>query len=310
MWWLYVILGFILLLVVVYFAIVIHLYKKTFTNTKVERQGIVINENSPYYAFKDHIVKYKQMFLDFNKEEVSVVSNDNLTLRGYFVENKIKDKVVIIFHGFKSKASGDFSLSYDYYKLGYSLLIVDQRAHGTSEGKYIGMGILERYDVLKWIDFVLDKCGENTSILLSGTSMGASTVMMASELIKKSQVKGIVADCGFSSCFEEIRHCLKKVPYFPVMPTINLCSKIFAKYDMKKITAEKSLANSKIPLLVIHGENDDFVPSYHSKRCYGASISEIKDCLFIEGAYHASSFVLATELYDQKVRSFLEKINF
>lgn len=310
MWWLYVILGFILLLVVVYFAIVIHLYKKTFTNTKVERQGIVINENSPYYAFKDHIVKYKQMFLDFNKEEVSIVSNDNLTLRGYFVENKIKDKVVIIFHGFKSKASGDFSLSYDYYKLGYSLLIVDQRAHGTSEGKYIGMGILERYDVLKWIDFVLDKCGENTSILLSGTSMGAATVMMASELINKSQVKGIVADCGFSSCFEEIRHCLKKVPYFPVMPTINLCSKIFAKYDMKKVTAEKSLANSKIPLLVIHGENDDSVPSYHSKRCYEASISEIKDCLFIEGAYHASSFVLATELYDQKVRSFLEKINF
>ena len=247
MWWLYVILGFILLLVVVYFAIVIHLYKKTFTNTKVERQGIVINENSPYYAFKDHIVKYKQMFLDFNKKEVSIVSNDNLTLKGYFVENTIKDKVVIIFHGFKSKASGDFSLSYDYYKLGYSLLIVDQRAHGTSEGKYIGMGILERYDVLKWIDFVLDKCGENTSILLSGTSMGASTVMMASELINKSQVKGIVADCGFSSCFEEIRHCLKKVPYFPVMPTINLCSKIFAKYSF----SPNIIFNGKISTLYL-----------------------------------------------------------
>lgn len=310
MWWLYVILGFILLLVVVYFAIVIHLYKKTFTNTKVERQGIAINENSPYYAFKEHIVKYKQMFLDFKKEEVSVISNDNLTLKGYFVENKIKDKVVIIFHGFKSKASGDFALSYDYYQLGYSLLIVDQRAHGTSEGKYIGMGILERYDALKWIDFVLDKYGENTSILLSGTSMGAATVMMASELIKTPQVKGIVADCGFSSCFEEIRHCLKKVPYFPVMPTINLCSKIFAKYDMKKVTAEKSLANSNIPILLVHGEKDDFVPSYNSKRCYEASKSEIKECLLIKDAFHAASYVLATDEYDKKVKSFLEKINF
>ena len=310
MWWLFVVLGFFLVLIIVYFVVVIHLYKKTFTNTKVERQGIVINENIHYYVYKDHIVKYKQMFLDFKKENVSVISRDNLTLRGYFVENKIKDKVVILFHGFKSKAAGDFTLSYDYYQLGYSLLIVDQRAHGTSDGKYIGMGILERYDVLKWIDFVLDKCGENTSILLSGTSMGASTVMMASELINKPHVKGIVADCGFSSCFDEIRHCLNKVPYFPVMPSINLCSKILAKYDMKKVTAEKSVANSKIPLLVIHGNDDDFVPSYNSKKCYEASISDVKDFLFVDGAFHAASYVMATKLYDQKVRSFLTKINF
>lgn len=305
----YIIGGAILFLIIMYFVIVFILYKKTFTNPKIKKSSS-FNEHSPYYPYRDHIKKRKQDFEDYIKEDVSIVSNDNLTLRGYSIRNQKSDKVVIVFHGFKSKCNGDFCLSYDYYKHGYSLLLVDQRSHGRSDGKYIGMGILERYDCLKWIEFIIEKCGPNVSILLSGTSMGAATIMMASELIKVSNVKGIVADCGFSSCFDEIRYCLKKLPYFPIMPTINLYSRLFAKYDMKKVTSAKSLANSEIPLLIIHGDKDDFVPSINTKINYGASKAKVKEIYLVKDAIHAESYLKDKDAYEEKVLSFLNQINF
>ena len=162
----------------------------------------------------------------YKKEPISVKSRDNLTLRGVYIENKIKDKLVIIFHGFKSQGESDILMSYDFLKLGYSAIIVDQRGHGKSDGKYIGMGILERYDVLTWIDYAINRFGKDIKILLDGTSMGGTTVMMSSELIKAKQVKGIVADCGFSSCYDEVRYCLRKLPSIPIMQTVNLYSKL------------------------------------------------------------------------------------
>lgn len=295
-------------LIVLYFVATLIAYFKTFTNPKSRKMQNV--DNSPYKSYKEYFVKRREIFDTYKKEDISIKSRDNLTLRGIYVENEIKDKIVIIFHGFKSKGDSDILFSYDFYKLGYSLIIVDQRAHGKSDGKYIGMGILERYDVLEWIKYAINRFGDNISILLGGTSMGSATIMMASELIKDKQVKGIVADCGFSSCYDEVRFCLRKLPSFPIMHTINLYSRLFAKYDMKKVTSKKSLENSKIPLLITHGKNDTFVPCNNAEICYNASKSEIKEMYFFDDSIHATSYADHSEEYDKRVRDFLNKIDF
>ena len=127
---------------------------------------------------------------------------------------------------------------------------------------------------------------------------------------KPKQVKGIVADCGFPSCYDEVRYCLRKLPSFPIMQTVNLYSKLFAKYDMKEITSEKSLANSEIPILLVHGKKDDFVPYTNCEKCYNASKSKIKDYILFDNAIHASSYADNSSQYDDKVKNFLEKIDF
>lgn len=296
----------ILSLLLLYFVITYFIYLICFTN--VFKRKTVIDEKSEYYPYLSNIQKYGKLFNDLDKEDVEVESDDHLTLRGYFIKNKHEDKVVILFHGYKSK--GSLALMYDFYNLGYSLLVIDQRAHGRSDGKYIGMGILERYDALKWIDFVIDKCGKDTSILLYGVSMGGATVMMASELIKQKQVKGIIADCGFSSCYNQVRSCINKLPEHPLMDTVNMYSKIFAKYNMKEVTSEKALSNSEIPLLIIHGRKDGFVPCSNLEPCYQASKSKIKDFLYVDDAIHATSCVDGKQDYDQKIKEFLKNINY
>lgn len=303
--WLIIVVSF---LVVAYFFITFIAYTKTFTNPK--RRKIQKIDHTPYKAYKEFIGKEKELYEVYKKEPISVKSRDNLTLRGVYIENKIKDKLVIIFHGFKSQGERDILMSYDFLKLGYSAIIVDQRGHGKSDGKYIGMGILERYDVLTWIDYAINRFGKDIKILLDGTSMGGTTVMMSSELIKAKQVKGIVADCGFSSCYDEVRYCLRKLPSFPIMQTVNLYSKLFAKYDMKEITSEKSLANSEIPILLVHGKKDDFVPYTNCEKCYNASKSKIKDYILFDNAIHVSSYADNSSQYDDKVKNFLEKIDF
>ncbi len=296
----------VLALLILYFIITFIIYLICFSN--VFKMKNVINEKSEYYPYLSEIQKYGKLFNDLEKESVEVKSKDNLILRGYFIKNKYENKVVILFHGYKSK--GSLSLMYDFYNLGYSLLVIDQRAHGRSDGKYIGMGILERYDALKWIDFVVDKCGKDTSILLYGVSMGGATVMMASELIKQKQVKGIIADCGFSSCYNQVRSCISKIPEHPLMDTVNMYSKIFGKYNMKIVTSEKSLSNSEIPLLIIHGRKDSFVPCLNLDLCYQASKSKIKDFLYVDNAIHATSCIDGSQDYDRKIKEFLKNINY
>lgn len=296
----------VLALLILYFIITFIIYLICFSN--VFKMKNVINEKSEYYPYLSEIQKYGKLFNDLEKESVEVKSKDNLILRGYFIKNKYENKVVILFHGYKSK--GSLSLMYDFYNLGYSLLVIDQRAHGRSDGKYIGMGILERYDALKWIDFVVDKCGKDTSILLYGVSMGGATVMMASELIKQKQVKGIIADCGFSSCYNQVRSCISKIPEHPLIDTVNMYSKIFGKYNMKIVTSEKSLSNSEIPLLIIHGRKDSFVPCLNLDLCYQASKSKIKDFLYVDNAIHATSCIDGSQDYDRKIKEFLKNINY
>lgn len=301
----YIALG-ILALILLYLIGVLIIYLYCFTNLiKTKR---VIDEKDDYYPYLEAIKEGDELLEKVNKEEVEVESDDHLILRGYFIENEIKDRVVIIFHGYKSK--GSLSLTYDYYALGYSVLLIDQRAHGRSEGRFIGMGILERFDALKWIEYVIKRCGENTSILLSGTSMGASTIMMASEIITYPQVKGIIADCGFSSCYEQIKSCIHKIPKQPTMGIVNLYSRLFAKYNMKEITSAESLSNSNIPLLIIHGKKDNFVPCSNLKICYDASKSTIKDYLYVDNAIHATACADGKDEYDLKVRKFLKDISF
>ena len=305
--------GAFLLIVVGIYLVVMHkmftetLVRPTLIKRKKRKPLAKPKEPSPYEALLE---ERRKEFETYEKEEVSIKSFDGLKLNGILLKNKIKNKVIICCHGYHSNAINEFIYGYNYYKLGYTILCIDQRSHGTSEGKYIGMGILERKDVLDWIKFIKDKYGEDIQIVLEGVSMGAATVMMASELIKDPSVKGIIADCGFTTVKEEFMHA-GKIPGIRFhYHVINMYNRILAKFNLSETNSIKSLKNSHIPLLIIHGSEDDFVPTKFASVLYEASASEIKELVIIEGAKHAESYQTNPSLYEEHVLAFLKKINF
>ncbi len=210
-------------------------------NAKVERTKEMSGTDWARYMPK--IAKWKKWMVEQPREDVYIQSDDGLKLHGtYFTrrepdggyqagedgkEKKAPGRVVICFHGYTSEGvSGFIGLSNYYLPRGYEMLLVDQRAHGASEGKYIGFGCLDRRDALCWIQYVQERLGEDCRILLHGTSMGGATVLMASGLNLPSSVKGIISDCAFTSAWDVFTHVLKNEYHLPVCPIMatNSCS--------------------------------------------------------------------------------------
>ena len=242
-------------------------------------------------------------------EETSVTSNDGLNLWGkLYLQKEKTDKWVIIAHGYTSSHKDVQPIALNFYNKGYNVLTPDMRAHGNSEGKYIGMGWLDRFDLIKWIDLIVEK-DKGSQIVLYGESMGGATVMMTSGENLPTNVKAIVEDCGYTSVGEMFEAQLYErfgLKPFPILDVANLVTKFRAKYDFFESSALEQVKKSKTPMLFTHGGNDTYVPTEMIYRLYEAANVE-KDMLVIDGAGHGSAPDVDPEKYYNKVFSFLEK---
>lgn len=221
------------------------------------------------------------------------------------------NKVVICFHGYTGEGLSNHMAIGDYFlKHGYAMLLPDARAHGQSEGEYIGFGCLDRQDALGWINWVIRECGEDVKIMLYGTSMGGATVLMTSGLELPDNVKGIVSDCGFTSPKEVFTHVLNSMYHLPAFPAIqgaDLINRKLAGYGMDECNAKYEVQKAKVPILFIHGSADTFVPCSMCQEIYDNCRSP-KRKLIVEGAAHAESYYKETEIYEKALDEFAEEI--
>ncbi|MCD8149789.1 MAG: alpha/beta hydrolase [Clostridiales bacterium] len=285
-----------------------YFYNRTMkrNNAKVERTmkmaGTDWNQHMPF------IEERKEFMLAQPHEDVYIESDDGLKLHGTWFPQTGK-KAVICFHGYTSKGMSDYiGLSGYYLKHGYAMLLVDERAHGESEGKYIGFGCLDRYDALEWIRWVTDKAGEDVQILLHGTSMGASTVLMTSGLHLPEQVKGIVSDCAFTSpkyVFTHVLHSMYHLPAFPMIPISDAVNQRKAGYGLDECNAAREVKKARVPILFIHGDADTFVPCSMCDEIY-ENCAPPKMKLIIEGAAHAESYYKDPAAYEKALDEFTE----
>lgn len=245
-------------------------------------------------------------------ESVKILSRDGLTLKGRILRAKQKnDRVVLAVHGYKSTGLQEYrKIAWMYQEMGYDVLMVDNRAHGSSEGPFIGFGCLDREDVYQWIRFLVKRYGEDAEIILHGVSMGAATVLMTLDLNLPAGVRAVVADCGYTSVKEQMSYLVREkfhVPPFPIVNCAELFSRYLAGYDYHSISPMGTLSQAKIPVLFIHGSEDDFVPTWMGKANYAACASELKELYLVPGAAHAKSFPTDPEGYKKRVRAFLAK---
>ncbi|MGL5152350.1 MAG: alpha/beta hydrolase [Clostridium sp.] len=249
--------------------------------------------------------------MDSGYTDEYITAEDGLKLHSYKVVNETPSNTwVISVHGYTSEGIRMSSYAKKFYDMGYNVLIPNLRAHGKSEGDYIGMGWDDRLDIIKWINYILND-NNDANIILHGVSMGAATVSMVSGEELPQNVKGIIADCGYTSVWEQFAYQLDDLfglPEFPIMHVSSLFGQIRAGYSIKEASALNQVKKSKTPILFIHGDEDDFVPYFMMEELYNATSSE-KEMLTIKGAPHAKSSEVNPELYWTTIHNFINKYN-
>lgn len=245
---------------------------------------------------------------EITAEDVFINSIDGLKLHGRYYHVKDGAPLDIQFHGYNGNAMRDFCGGNKISReSGHNSLLIDQRAHGMSRGKTISFGINERKDCLSWVRYAVERFGEDTEIVLSGVSMGAATVLMASDLGLPKNVKAIVADCGYSSPKAIINKVMRDsgLPDKLMYPFVWLGAMVFGKFNLTESSAVSAVSESDVPILIIHGGADDFVPCYMAEEIYKACRSE-KKLLIVPGAGHGMSYLVDKDLYEKTVKDFIK----
>lgn len=239
---------------------------------------------------------------------VHTESFDGLCLAARYFPCDNSNRTVILFHGYRSSAKRDFSCAVEMYnKMGLNVLLCDQRSHGKSEGKLITFGVKERRDVFSWIDFLLENYGHDTEIFLGGMSMGATTVLLSAGLGLPHNVKGIVADCGFTSPYDIIKNVAKRtfhIPSWIFCPAFELICRAVGGFGIYGVSTVDALKENRVPVLFIHGKADNFVPCEMSVRGYDAAVGE-KKIYLVEGAGHGFSYLIDTEGVRNEIENFI-----
>ena len=291
-----------------------YLYRRTMKRSKTDVERTMKMAGTDWNQYMPLIQERKERLMARPHEDVYKKSGDGLMLHAIYVPQKQdgqEERIAVCFHGYTGQASSDVCGISDYYiRNGYSLLLVDQRAHGKSEGEYIGFGCLDRIDACSWIDWVIEHCGREVKIVLHGISMGGATVLMTGGLELPEQVKGIISDCGFTSpkkVFTHVLHSMYHMPAFPIMQITDIVNRKKAGYGLDECNAAREVRKARGPLLLIHGDADTFVPC---SMC--DEIEQNCQCrvtkLIVKGAAHAESYYKDMEAYENAMTEFLEGV--
>ncbi|WP_285005683.1 alpha/beta hydrolase [Lactococcus formosensis] len=256
-------------------------------------------------------IKASQWLNSTQKQEWHEISaTDDLKLNAYYIPAQTKTKkTIIIAHGYMGKKEDMARYMQMYHDLGYNVLAPDDRGAGTSDGNYIGFGWPDRLDYVKWINKVIEYTGQDSQIALFGVSMGGATVMFTAGEKLPSQIKAVIEDCGYSSISAELAYQLKEMfhlPKFPLIYTTQFLVQVRAHYNFAEADATKALSRSTLPIFIIHGAEDKFVPTKMANENFNAAHSP-KELWIVPKAQHAQSYIVKPQEYQERTSAFLNK---
>ena len=289
---------------VFFFRFSIRRYRVEGTDEQYEDEGSI------WKPYRERMEEAQRFIKSHTTQKVDIVSFDGLRLTALYLPAKGQPKgVIVAFHGYRSLATIDFALEVEFFhQLGYHVLLPYQRSHGLSQGKYITYGVKERFDCRDWAKYAAQRWGERP-LFLMGISMGSATVMMASDLDLPKSTRGIVADCGFTSPWEIMAHVAKRdfrLPPFPLLYLLDVIARLRAGFSLKGADSRQALSRTSLPVLFLHGEDDDFVPVSMTRENYQACRGE-KFQRLVPGAAHAQSFAVDTQGCQQVIQEFLDR---
>lgn len=273
---------------------------------KKSTEEFPIPEGEIYEPWREKMTGWMKQTRALPHQIFTVKSFDGLKLQAKYYEHSTGAPIELMFHGYRGYAERDLCGGVQRcFALGHSAFIVDQRACGDSEGNVITFGINESKDCLAWLQLMIHHFGPDVKIILTGISMGASTVLNAAGGPLPNNVIGVLADCGFSSPADIIKKviCQMGLPANISYPFVKLGAHLFGKFDLEEITSAEAVKNCKLPVIFFHGEEDDYVPWEMSQTNYHACPSR-KRIVIIPGAGHGLSYPVAPKQYLQEMQDF------
>lgn len=262
-----------------------------------------------YEPYHDKMIAWTKEVRTLPHEKFCITSFDGLKLCGKYYEYTPDAPIELMFHGYRGNAERDLSGAVQRcFSLERSVLIVDQRTSGNSEGNVISFGINESRDCLAWVNFMVEHFGTDVKIILTGISMGASTVMMASALELPPNVISALADCGYTSAKDIIKKVIREMhlPANLIYPFVKLGAKLYGHFDLEETSPIEAMKNCRVPIIFIHGETDDFVPCDMSRANYDACIAP-KKLFTVSNAGHGMSYLLDNDGYFKALKEFSEQ---
>lgn len=303
-----IILIIIAILVIVFFlATGLYIFKSTVTR---ELHDI----EKSYSRYVENNLFDEALYNSASKEDITLKSFDGLNLTSTLIMNENPtNKFIVLVHGVSICYVGSLKYFDIFYRNGFNVLIVNQRRHGKSEGKYSTYGFYEKYDVNMWIEYLKSRFGNDIILGLHGESMGAGTVVETIPL--NDSIKFVIEDCGYSNFHEligfQITHAYKnrlvRKILRPSLIFANFFMKTKAKFSMKKIVPIDIVSSTSLPMMFIHGKEDYFVPWYMAVDLYKAKTKGYKELYLVEGAKHAEALEVNKILYEKKIMTFIEK---
>ena len=247
---------------------------------------------------------------DYELEEVCVRTFDGLKIYPHIIESKkTSKKVAILVHGYYARYLEMNVYADIFLKMGYNVILTQNRAHGRSEGKFIGMGWFDRLDVLETIKMAIRRYGKDCEIDIFGISMGGATVCMLSGENLPVNVKHIIADCAYANCNEQFEFVLKhyfRLPSHRLLESFNSYCNFRCGYYTKEADAIKQIKKCKVPILLIHGDCDSFVPFKNLQKLYDNAPKKLRHKAVFRGADHGASYASSPKRYIMIVKQFLK----
>nr|WP_243894694.1 alpha/beta hydrolase [Clostridium perfringens] len=296
-----------ILVIVFFLATGLYIFKSTVTR---ELHDI----EKSYTRYVENNLFDEALYNSASKEDITLKSFDGLNLTSTLIMNENPtNKFIVLVHGVSICYVGSLKYFDIFYKNGFNILIVNQRRHGKSEGKYSTYGFYEKYDVNMWIEYLKSRFGNDIILGLHGESMGAGTVMETIPL--NDSIKFVIEDCGYSNFHEligfQITHAYKNRLVRKILRSslifANFFMKTKAKFSMKKIVPIDIVSSTSLPIMFIHGKEDYFVPWYMAVDLYKAKTKGYKELYLVEGAKHAEALEVNKILYEKKIMTFIEK---
>ena len=246
---------------------------------------------------------------NFEFKKVCVIGLNGTKLYPLFLKHNNSKKVAIIIHGYFARYEEMNKYAEMFMDFGYNLVVTQNLGHGQSEGKYVGMGWLDRFDLLNIINKVIEKFGDDCEIVIFGVSMGGATVCMLSGEKLPINVTHLISDCGYTNVYEVFKTFVDRIIPIPLWLAIFIFNdyvKLRCGYTLKEADCTKQLPKCKLPILFIHGKDDLLVPSYMMNELYKATPKYLRHKKMFYETGHVESLPNNEAEYRETVLNFLK----
>lgn len=250
----------------------------------------------------------EKQWLAKNAEAVEIEGEEGHILKALRVDNYITaHSYVILCHPVTAGVSDMASYACHYYELGFNVVIPHMRGCGESDYDTLSMGVYDNEDILRWVNMIVSEDSE-AQIFLHGLGIGGSAVLIASGDELPSNVKGVIADSSYADLEDLFKvNCEKlyDLPPFPAVKIGGVYLESLVGWSFEDGLVTEKVKNSRLPILLFHGGDDNIVPVSHSNDLYEALPVEGSDHVLISGAAHCQCLNKNPDKYWRNVDSFI-----